>query len=146
MYNIHEAVGFQAVCVSLSGDLDDTNVTITVMSSTDGATAQGKWQTSLDCTTKVCKIFFLVEGFGLDFNPISEVLLFTDEGEQCINVTVNNDGILEDEESFFLVLNTSDPRAFMFSQWALINILDNDSMLSVASEVLTHAAISLVFL
>lgn len=52
MYNIHEAVGFQAVCISLSGDLDGTNVTITVMSSTDGATAQGKCQTSLDHTTK----------------------------------------------------------------------------------------------
>ena len=52
VYNIHEAVGFQAVCISLSGDLDGINATITVMSSTDGATAQGKWQTSLDHTTK----------------------------------------------------------------------------------------------
>ena len=42
-------------------------------------------------------------------------------------MTVNNDGILEEEEVFFLELNTSDPRAFMFSQRAVINILDNDS-------------------
>ena len=41
VYNIHEAVGFQRVCVSLSGDLDDTNASITVTSSTDGATAEG---------------------------------------------------------------------------------------------------------
>lgn len=84
----------------------------------------------------------LAEGFGLDFNPISEVLLFTDGEEQCINVTVNNDRILEDEESFFLVLNTSDPRAFMFSQWTQINILDNDSMLNVSSKVPTHSLYS----
>ena len=58
---------------------------------------------------------------------MSEVLLFLAEGEQCINVTVNNDGILEEEEVFFLELNTTDSRAFMFSQRAVINILDNDS-------------------
>lgn len=52
MYNIHEAVGFQAVCISLSGDLDGTNVTISVTSSTNGATAQGKWLASLDHSTK----------------------------------------------------------------------------------------------
>lgn len=68
MYNIHEAVGFQAVCISLSGDLDGTNVTITVMSSTDGATAQGKCQTSLDHTTKeiFCAMqIFLQRDLGL---------------------------------------------------------------------------------
>ena len=43
-------------------------------------------------------------------------------------MTVDNDGILEEEESFLLELNTSDPRAFVFSQSAIINILDNDSM------------------
>lgn len=133
VYNIHEAVGFQTVCISLSGDLDGSNVTITVMSSIDGATALGKlWITIhlYSSITRSSQIYFYAEGIGLDFDPVSEVLLFTTEGEQCINVTVNNDGILEDEESFFLVLNTSDPRAFMFSQWAVVNILDNDSTLS----------------
>ena len=43
-------------------------------------------------------------------------------------MTVNNDGVLEDTEVFFLVLNTTDARAFMFPQRAAVNILDNDSM------------------
>ena len=42
VYNIHEAVGLQTVCVTLSGDLDGSSVSITVNSSTNGATAQGK--------------------------------------------------------------------------------------------------------
>ena len=65
VYNIHEAVGFQAVCISLSGDLDGTNVTISVMSSTDGATAQGKRQTSLNHNITFCAIqIFLQRGLG----------------------------------------------------------------------------------
>ena len=69
--------------------------------------------------------FFHIE--GNDFLPVSEVLLFTAEGVQCVNVVVNNDGILEETEFFFLELSTTDPRAFMFSPRATINILDNDS-------------------
>ena len=42
VYNVHEAVGIQTVCVTLSGELDGSNVTIAVTSSTEGATAQGK--------------------------------------------------------------------------------------------------------
>lgn len=57
------------------------------------------------------------------------MLLFTAEGEQCIDVVVNNDRILEETEFFFLELNTTDSRAFMFSPKATINILDNDSKL-----------------
>ena len=70
----------------------------------------------------------LSEGVGLDYESVSEDLLFVIEGEQCINVTVNNDGILEDTEMFFLELNTTDPRVFMFPQRAAVNVLDNDSM------------------
>ena len=69
----------------------------------------------------------LSEGVGLDYESVSEDLLFVIEGEQCINVTVNNDGILEDTEMFFLELNTTDPRVFMFPQRAVVNVLDNDS-------------------
>ena len=70
---------------------------------------------------------FHAEGVDFDFIAVSEILVFLAEGEECFNVTVNNDGIFEEEEVFFLELNTSDPRAFMFSQRAVINILDNDS-------------------
>ena len=73
----------------------------------------------------MCYAIFLTE--GSDFSPVSEELLFTAEGEQCISVVVDNDGILEEMEFFFLELNTTDPRAFMFSPRATINILDNDS-------------------
>ena len=63
-----------------------------------------------------------------DFIPVSEELVFTAEGEECIDVLVNNDGILEETEFFFLELSTTDPRAFTFSlPRATINILDNDS-------------------
>lgn len=63
-----------------------------------------------------------------DFIPVSEELVFTAEGEECIDVLVNNDGILEETEFFFLELSTTDPRAFTLSlPRATINILDNDS-------------------
>ena len=69
---------------------------------------------------------------GSDFTPVSEELLFTAEGEECIDILVNNDGILEETEFFFLDLSTTDPRAFMFSPpRATINILDNDSKFQV---------------
>ena len=64
---------------------------------------------------------------GSDFTPVAEVLLFTAEGVECIDVLVNDDGILEETEFFFLELSTTDPRSIMLSPQATINILDNDS-------------------
>lgn len=64
---------------------------------------------------------------GSDFTPVSEVLLFTAEGVECIDVLVNDDGILEETEFFFLELSTTDPRSIMLSPQATVNILDNDS-------------------
>ena len=81
---------------------------------------------SISCSVYDVEILYL-HSEGSDFTPVSEVLLFMAEGEKCINVLVDNDGILEETEFFFLELNTTDPRAFMFSPKATINILDNDS-------------------
>ena len=72
-------------------------------------------------------IRYYLNAEGSDFTPVSEVLLFTAEVEECIDVLVNNDDVLEETEFFFLELNTTDPRAFTFSPRATINILDNDS-------------------
>ena len=44
VYDVNEVVGVQRVCVSLSGELDGSNVILRVTSSSDGATAQGKFQ------------------------------------------------------------------------------------------------------
>ena len=50
---------------------------------------------------------------------------------QCINVTISRDVILEDDESFFVVLDSSEPRIILNPNTSVVTILDDNSMLTL---------------
>ena len=50
---------------------------------------------------------------------------------QCINITISRDVILEDDESFFVVLDSSEPRIILNPNTSVVTILDNNSMLTL---------------
>ena len=50
---------------------------------------------------------------------------------QCINITIRSDVVLEDDESFFVVLDSSEPRIILNPNTSVVTILDNNSMLTL---------------
>ena len=66
-----------------------------------------------------------------DFIPLTDVVLTFNESSstQVVNVTIVNDNILEDQETFFVVLSTDDPAVMLgvegVAQRTRIEILDD---------------------
>ena len=50
---------------------------------------------------------------------------------ECINITISRDMVLEDDESFFVVLDSSEPRIILNPNTSVVTILDNNSMLTL---------------
>ena len=46
---------------------------------------------------------------------------------QCVEIEIVEDTILEDSESFYVSLNTSDPAVVVHSESSTVRIIDNDS-------------------
>ena len=66
---------------------------------------------------------------GVDFENVSTILTFSGQvSRQCVNVSIVMDGIVEPEESFNVVLETSDP-AVVLGTSAQVLIEDSDSEL-----------------
>ena len=67
---------------------------------------------------------------GSDYTPINTTLTFTpsDSSEQCGNVIILQDNILEDPENFFVHLATSDDDVKLLYNYSTVTILDNDGM------------------
>ena len=68
----------------------------------------------------------------VDFTPISPgtQLVFTSaEPLHCVNVSIENDAVLEENEVFFVELSTNDPQVNLSSPSASVTILDNDGNL-----------------
>ena len=65
---------------------------------------------------------------GVDFENVSTVFTFSDQvSRQCVNVSIAMDGIVEPEESFNVVLETSDPAVVLGTSMAQVVITDSDS-------------------
>ena len=48
---------------------------------------------------------------------------------QCINITIKSDEVLEGDESFFVVLDSSEPRIILSPNTSVVTILDSNSKL-----------------
>ena len=70
-----------------------------------------------------------------DFIPLTDVVLTFNESSstQVVNVTIVNDNILEDQETFFVVLSTDDPAVMLgvegVAQRTRIEIIDDGKVL-----------------
>ena len=67
----------------------------------------------------------------IDFTPISPgtQLVFTSTETLCVNISIENDGVLEGNEVFFVELSTNDPQVNLSFPSASVIILDNDGNL-----------------
>ena len=64
---------------------------------------------------------------GMDFNTTSAVLIFNASiSHQCESVTILNDTILENNETFFVQLETIDPAVNISLGSVPVTILDDD--------------------
>ena len=69
-----------------------------------------------------------------ELNPIRVQRTFQPETanqSQCINITIRSDVVLEDDESFFVVLDSSEPRIILNPNASVVTILDNNSVLTL---------------
>ena len=65
---------------------------------------------------------------------VSEVLTFepsVNGSHLCVMVDIVNDSVLEEEQTFFLVLSTADPTITVQEYPAVVFIMDNDGMCCV---------------
>ena len=67
----------------------------------------------------------------IDFTPISSgtQLVFTSAETLCVNISIENDAVLEENEVFFVDLSTNDPQVNLSFPSARVTILDNDGNL-----------------
>ena len=65
----------------------------------------------------------------MDFDGTSEVVQFTAAGVQCVDIPINQDGVLEEEEEqFSVVLTTTDDAITIGRQVATVTIIDSEGM------------------
>ncbi len=65
-------------------------------------------------------------GDATDFNSAQIELLFSEAGEQCANISIEMDGILEDTEHFSIVLSSPSERVTVLDSIAQVYIMDSD--------------------
>ena len=71
---------------------------------------------------------FKLLALGQDFGDVLTILTFSGQiSRQCVNISIAMDGIVEPEESFNVVLETSDPAVILGT--AQVLIADSDSKL-----------------
>ena len=65
----------------------------------------------------------------MDFDGTSEVVQFTAAGVQCVDIPINQDGVLEEEEEqFSVVLTTTDDAITIGRRFATVTIIDSEGM------------------
>ena len=58
--------------------------------------------------------------------PSGTQLVFESAGTLCVNISIEDDQILEDEEVFFVQLTTNDIQVVLSRPLSNVTILDND--------------------
>lgn len=110
-------IGFSEAVYAVSESVGDTDICIDLI---------GASQRSVVVT------FSLIDPDSQDFQFLSmptTLVLQSGQSQVCTPVSIINDAIVEDLESFTLELNTSDPAVDNFRMTALLNITDDDSKL-----------------
>ena len=64
---------------------------------------------------------------GADYTPVSmDLWLSAEVGMACVNISVLEDGLVENEEMFGILLSSMDPAARLSSQQAPVTVTDSD--------------------
>ena len=72
-------------------------------------------------------ILAITSGAGVDFNDVTTTLQFNSgTNRQCVDIPVVNDTVLENDEDFFAVLNSTDSSVIVSPDTARVVIEDND--------------------
>ena len=131
-YAIGEDDGSVTVCVRVTGEFERP---VEVNISTEPDSAQGEstlcaclqhFYRCIDCCVTIIG--------GSDFISVSEVLTFEPSlngSRLCVMVDVINDSVLEEEQTFFLVLSAADPDIAVQEDSAVVFIMDNDGIFCV---------------
>ena len=129
---INEGTGFIEICAILDGELEGT-VDATIF--TVAGSAQGKCTFPIAISVNISNshsfiIAFLlldVLDFVLDGGPGSQFIQFSEPGEQCVNISIEMDGVLENTETFSVILGSGDDRVKVLQRSATVYILDSES-------------------
>ena len=155
-YSVSEAEGVLSVCaVIINGQTErDVSVEFSISQMPD-TTAEGSQLccnlqsgTQLMCTQKplfssdnslLLYVLPFISTAQTDFelNPMTAQHMFQPETanqSQCINITIRSDVALEDDESFFVVLDSSEPRIILNPNTSVVTILDSNSKLVLHKE------------
>lgn len=78
-----------------------------------------------------CYLLFILFAANSDYTPsIGQLTFQSDQLEQCANVAVLEDAVLEDAEEFSVQLNTTDQAVDFIIETATVTLLNDDSELS----------------
>ena len=130
LYNTSEGDGFVEVCVSVLTPSDRTLLSLDYQAnltlSLESVTAQGS-----PLSSNPLSIHWSSTAVGMDFEGLTQDFTLTrDAPDQCFNVTINEDDILEVLEYFRATLMAVGPlpqEASLGTTEARINIFDNES-------------------
>ena len=134
VYSVAEADGFVEVCAVLQGQLArDVNVELRTEGDTASEFIDVCMKFTYPCQSPhIRTIYFSLCVYKLlalvqDFGDVMTILTFTDQrSRQCVNISIAMDGIVEPEESFNVVLETSDPAVVLGTSTAQVLIADSD--------------------
>ena len=73
-----------------------------------------------------------------DFKDLDQAIYFDMPGRQCVNISIAEDGILENNEEFLVILTSDDPAVKIHEQFAPVTIVDSESMLIMLSHSKTQ--------
>ena len=74
-----------------------------------------------------CTVIAYLPLIGADFSDVTERLSFEGAGQQCVNVIVSMDQLVESGELFIAVLMAQDRAVKLGQYYALVTIMDSDS-------------------
>ena len=133
--NISENAGKVEICVNISqpsnAPIEIQPFNLTVKTNTSAGTAgQHKYESCVDIS-RINHAFALSSDLQ-DFQPINQSLngFFNSTRRQCFNVTITDDDVREDAETFTVTLekpsNGSLPKILICPAMVTVTILDND--------------------
>lgn len=122
-YTSREEQGVQRVCTSITGERE---VNLSLVLSTESQSAIGMNHTKTNYDNNLCVLFCSA---NVDFNQITsmELVFPPNELEKCIEITILNDDLFEETETFVVSISHSDSTLLtIFQNQAIVTILSED--------------------
>ncbi len=74
----------------------------------------------------MCDINIFAALAGSDYTNVSIEAIFTTGSIRCVDISILDDNALEGDQTFTVILSTSDPNVLLGNDVAIIIIRDND--------------------